>query len=203
MSWSPLTFSSRKLHLSYGLLLHPCRPLSIFATANLLCLNSISLFFSACNPFFLTQWPPDRLPKPPVSLSAGLEQAKKLKDPSPSQRRLLTRLRWKALASWQIMPCSAQAPPTNFNESRNASGKKLEKSPCIQVHATPGQPPWVGLAVAMSAFPWCEARSILAHRSHDVINPVWTPVKNRTMWLKRLGWVKNTSSLWLKEVPYS
>lgn len=160
-------------------------------------------FFFRLQSFFLTQWPPDRLPKPPVSLSAGLEQAKKLKDPSPSQRRLLTRLRWKALASWQIMPCSAQAPPTNFNESRNASGKKLEKSPCIQVHATPGQPPWVGLAVAMSAFPWCEARSILAHRSHDVINPVWTPVKNRTMWLKRLGWVKNTSSLWLKEVPYS
>ncbi|PNP44714.1 hypothetical protein TGAMA5MH_03521 [Trichoderma gamsii] len=55
----------------------------------------------------------------------------------------------------------------------------------------------------MSAFPWCEARSILAPRSHDVINPVWTQSKNRTMWLKRLRWVKNTSSLWPKEVPYS
>lgn len=179
MSWNPLTFSSRKLHLSYDLLLHSCSALSIFATANLLCLNSISLFF-ACSPFS-TQCHPIDYQKPYLPFRRP-RTSQESQGPKPKPEATSHSKPLEVLASWQITPCSAQAPPTKFNESFNASGEKLGKPPCIQVHddTTPGQPPWlraqrwVGLAVAMSAFPWCEARSILAHRSHDVINPAWS-----------------------------
>lgn len=85
MSWNPLTFSSRKLHLSCDLLLHSCiaaaQSIVYLATANLLCLNSIS--FSPAILFPLNGNPIDY--QNPISLFAGLEPAKKLKGPKPSQ----------------------------------------------------------------------------------------------------------------------
>jgi hypothetical protein len=138
MSCNPLTFSSRKLHLTYDLLLHSCSALSIFATANLLCLNSISLF--RLQSFFRLNGHPIDYQSPSLPFrrprTSQETQGSRSKSEAASHSSPL-----EALASWQIIPCSAQAPPTKFNESRNASGKELEKSPCTLVHTTLGQPP--------------------------------------------------------------
>lgn len=139
MSGNPLTFSSRKLHLIYDLLLHSCmaavQSIVHLATANLLCLNSISLspavFFPLNGHPIDHQSPPSPFRRP--------RSSQETQGPKSKSEAAFLSSPLEALASWQIIPCSARAPPTKVQRRPNASGKKLDKS--TQMHTSPGQPP--------------------------------------------------------------
>lgn len=169
MSWSPLTFSSRKLHLSYDLLLHSCiAAVQSIVYLNLSChrqssLSQLHLFLAYL--FFPTQWQTDRLPKPRFPFRRARTSQETQRPKSQSEAAFLFSLKsagsLSILANHTMLRSGAEY---EVQQSLNASGQKLEKS--TQMSTTPGQPPWhrarywVVLAVAMSAFPWCEARSM-------------------------------------------
>jgi hypothetical protein len=90
-----LTQASPELQLATAFV-HSCSAEHCLSCHRQSSLSQLHLFF-ARNPFLFPQLnghPIDY--QSPVSLSAGLEQAKKLKAPSLSQRRLLCPARWKS-----------------------------------------------------------------------------------------------------------
>lgn len=138
MSWNPLTFSSRKLHLSCDLPLHSCiaavQSIVYLSCHRQSCLSQLHLFLACfCFP---TQWQLHRLPKPrfPFRRPRTSQETQRPKSQSEAACLFFLLNPLQVLASWQIILYSARAPSTKFNEVSMRAVRNWRNLPKCLLH---------------------------------------------------------------------